>query len=120
MESARLHVISRDDRSYAFDHAGIPLTVRPSRATVYRIAEQMDADYVVLGNYSFDGKIFTANAQLLDMKKLHLYPEVHSSGPLPNLIDLQTTLAWELLQEMVAAARYHPRSVPEILHAYPA
>ncbi len=55
MESARLHVISRDDRSYAFDHSGIPLTVRPSRATVYRVAEQMDADYVVLGSYSFDG-----------------------------------------------------------------
>ncbi len=100
MESPRLYVISRDDRSYAFDHAGIPLTVRPSRATVYRVAEQMDADYVVLGSYSFDGQTFKANAQLLDMKKLHLYPEVHSSGALTNLIDLQTTLAWELLQQM--------------------
>jgi Tfp pilus assembly protein PilF/TolB-like protein len=100
MESARLHVISRDDRGYAFDHARIPLTVRPSRATVYRVAEQMDADYVVLGSYSFNGQTFRANAELLDMKKLHLYPEVHSSGALANLIDLQTTLAWELLQEM--------------------
>ena len=100
MESPRLYVISRDDRSYAFDHTGIPQTVRPSRATVYRVAEQMDADYVVLGDYSFDGQTFKANAQLLDMKKLHLYPEVHSSGALTNLIDLQTTLAWELLQQM--------------------
>ncbi len=100
MDSPGLYVISRDDRSYAFDHAGIPLTVRPSRATVYRIAEQMDADYVVLGAYSFDGQTFKATAQLLDMKKLHLYPEVQSGGPLANLIDLQTTLAWELLQQM--------------------
>jgi Flp pilus assembly protein TadD/TolB-like protein len=104
MESARLHVISRDDRSYAFDHTGIPLTVRPSRATVYRVAEQMDADYVVLGTYSFDGQTFRAGAQLLDMKKLHLSPEVHSSGALANLIDLQTILAWELLQQMVPPA----------------
>ena len=101
MESPGLYVISRDDRSYAFDHVGIPLTVRPSRATVYRVAEQMDADYVVLGSYSLDGQTFKANAQLLDMKKLHLYPEVHSSGALPSLIDVQTTLAWELLQRMV-------------------
>ncbi len=101
MESSRLYVVGRDDRSYAFDRAGIPLTVLPSRATIYRIAEQMDADYVVLGSYSFDGKTFTANAQLLDMKKLHLYPEVHSSGALTNLIDLQTMLAWQLLQQMV-------------------
>ena len=100
MQSPWLYIISHDDRTYAFDHAGIPLTVRPSRATVYRVAEQMDADYVVLGNYNFDGKTFIANAQLLDMKKLHLYPEVHSSGALTNLIDLQTMLAWELLQQM--------------------
>jgi Tfp pilus assembly protein PilF/TolB-like protein len=100
MESPRLYSISRDDRTYAFDHSGIPLTVRPSRATIYRIAEQMDASYVVLGSYSFDGQTFKADAQLLDMKKLHLYPEVHTSGALTNLIDLQTALAWELLQEI--------------------
>jgi len=96
----RLYVISRDDRSYAFDHAGIPLTVHPSRATVYRIAEQMDTDYVVLGSYKFDGKVLSADAQLLDMKKLHLYPEVHSAGALTNLIDVQTALAWELLRQI--------------------
>ena len=100
MASPRLYVISRDDRSYAFDHSGIPLTVLPSRATIYRVAEQMDADYVVLGSYTFDGKTFTANAQLLDMKKLHLYPPVTAAAPLTNLIDLQTTLAWQLLQQM--------------------
>ena len=44
----------------------------------------------------------SAPAQLLDMKKLHLYPAVHSSGALTNLIDLQTALAWELLQQMPA------------------
>jgi len=100
MASSRLYVISRDDRTYAFDHSGIPQTVVPSRATTYRIAEQMGADYVVLGSYTFDGKIFSAKAQLLDMKKLHLFQPVDSSGPLTNLIDLQTMLAWQLLQQM--------------------
>ena len=74
MASPQLYVISRDDRDYAFDHSGVPSTVLPSRATIYRVAEQMDADYVVLGSYTFDGKTFSAKAQLLDMKKLHLYP----------------------------------------------
>lgn len=100
MASPRIYVISRDDRTYAFDHSGIPQAVLPSRATIYRVAEQMGADYVVLGTYSFDGQTFSAKAQLLDMKKLHLYPEVDSSGPLTGLIDLQTMLAWQLLQEM--------------------
>jgi tetratricopeptide (TPR) repeat protein len=100
LASSQLYVISREDRDHAFDHSGIPQTVLPSRATIYRIAEQMDADYVVMGSYTFDGNIFTAHAQLLDMKKLHLYPPVESSGPLANLIDLQTMVAWEVLQQM--------------------
>lgn len=100
MASSQMYVINREDRTYAFDHSGIPQTVVPSRATIYRVAEQMGADYVVMGRYTFDGKTFTATAQLLDMRKLHLFPPVDSSGPLTSLIDLQTTLAWQLLQQM--------------------
>ncbi len=100
MASPHLHAVSREDRVYAFDRTGIPETVRPSRATIYGIAEQMDVDYVVLGSYKFDGTRFSATAQLLDMKKLHLHPAVLSSGPLANLIDIQTVLAWELLEQM--------------------
>ena len=102
MASSHLSVVSRDDRVYAFDHTGIPGTVHPSRATIYRVAEQMDADYVVLGNYNVEDSRISASAQLLDMKKLHLYPAVQSSGPLANLIDVQTVLAWELLEQMPA------------------
>ncbi len=100
MASTGLYSISRDDRAYAFDHTGIPGTVHASRATIYRIAEQMDADFVVLGSYEFDGSRFNTSAQLLDMKKLHLYPGVQSSGALTNLIEVQTGLAWELLAQM--------------------
>ena len=109
MASASLYAMGRDDRLYAFDRSGIPATVLPSRATLYRIAEQMGADYVVLGSYNFDGKTFSATAQLLDMKKLHLNPLVESSGPLTDLIRLQTVLAWQLLQQMPA----HPATTRE-------
>ena len=100
MASPHLQPVSRDDRTYAFDHVGIPGTVHPSRATIYRIAEQMDTDFVVLGSYDYDGGRFNSSAQLLDMRKLRLYPAVQSSGPLANLIDVQTVLAWELLEQM--------------------
>ncbi len=100
LASPALYALGRDDRAYAFDRSGIPATVLPSRATMYRIAEQMGADYLVLGSYNFDGKAFSATAQLLDMKKLHLYVPVESSGPLTDLINLQTMLAWQLLQQM--------------------
>jgi len=107
--SQPLYVMSRDDRVNAFDRSGIPSTVLPSRATLYRIAEQMVADYLVVGSYTFDGKTFSATAQLLDMRKLHLYPAVESSGPLTDLISLQTTLAWQLLQQLPS----HPSTTRE-------
>src|SRR5260370_37395397 len=37
-------------------------------------------------------------AQLVDMNTLRLTPEVSESGPLANLIDLQSGLAWDLLR----------------------
>ena len=50
LASPLLYIVSRDDRAFAFDRAGIPANLHLSRATLYRIAEQMDADYVVLGS----------------------------------------------------------------------
>jgi len=100
MGSSSLFIISRDDRLYALDRLGIPSSVRPSRATIYQLAQQMDVDYVALGRYHFDGKIFQASAQLLDMKTLRLTPEVSESGALTSLIDLQSALAWDLLRAL--------------------
>jgi tetratricopeptide (TPR) repeat protein len=79
---------------------GIPADVHPSRATLYRIAEQMGVDYVVLGQYAFDGRTFAATAQLLDMKRQRLSPPATESGPLIELIDVQTLLAWDLLHAL--------------------
>ncbi len=98
LASPLLYAVSRDDRTRAFDRAGIPANVHLSRATLYRIAEQMDADLVILGSYNFDGQSFTARAQLLDMKALRLSPEQVESGALVKLIDIQTALAWDLLR----------------------
>ena len=97
LASPSLYIIGRDDRLRAYDQVGIPLELHPSRATLYRIAEQMGADYMVLGRYDFNGQTFSATAQLLDMHRQHLSAEVGESGPLIELIDIQSGLAWDLL-----------------------
>jgi tetratricopeptide (TPR) repeat protein len=102
MVSEHVYIIGREDRLFAFEQAGVAGAAHPSRATTYSVAEQMGADYVVFGDYDYDGKTFTAKAQLLDMKKLHLAPLVQSSGPLTSLIDIQTDLAWQLLKQFAA------------------
>ncbi|HET8667685.1 MAG TPA: hypothetical protein VFM10_06870, partial [Terriglobales bacterium] len=98
--SAAVYAIARQDRVYAFDRAGIPANLRPSRATLFRVGEQMDADYMVLGSYNFDGQTFTATAQLLDVKRLRLLPDRSESGPLMQLLQIQHALAWDLIPEL--------------------
>jgi Tfp pilus assembly protein PilF/TolB-like protein len=92
-----LFLINRDDRQYAFDRMGIPVNLHASRATLYRIAAQLDADYILLGSFSFDGETFTTRAQVLDMKALRLSPDLVESGSLHDLIAIQTALAWDVL-----------------------
>ena len=100
LNSAKLFVLPREDRIRAYDRLGIPVELHPSRATLYRIAEQLDVDYAVLGLYRFDGRTFAATAQLLDMRRQHLLPEMNESGPLVQLIDIQTALAWDILHAL--------------------
>jgi len=100
LDTESLFLISRDDRQYAFDRMGIPVNLRASRATLYQIATQLDADYIILGGYSFDGQTFTAHAQVLDMKLLRLSPDLVESGPLNQLIRIQTALAWDVLHQV--------------------
>lgn len=100
MASDGLYVLGREYRLQAYDRSGIPYGVHPSRATLYRIAEQMDADYAVLGSYTFDGQTFTARAEVLDLKQRRLSPELQESGPLPQLLQVETGLAWDLLRDL--------------------
>ena len=93
-------MLPREDRLRSYDRLGIPVDLHPSRATVYRIAEQLDVDYVVLGSYSFDGRIFTATSQLLDMRRERLTTLSDESGPLPQLIEIQTAVAWDVLHAL--------------------
>ena len=102
--STPLFIISRDDRLYAFDRLGIPLTAKPSRATIYQMAQQIDADYVIVGRYNFDGNTFTAHAQVMDLNKLRLSPEITESGPLTGLINIQTALTWDALNAVGLAS----------------
>jgi tetratricopeptide (TPR) repeat protein len=97
LDSPTLYGLSREDRIRAYDRLSIPLELHPSRATIYRIGEQLDVDYVLLGAYSFDGHQFVTTAQLLDMRREHLLPAISESGALTDLIKVETAIAWDVL-----------------------
>src|SRR3954471_9915408 len=100
LAKAALYVVSGAARAYAFDRAGIPANIHLSRETLFRIAEQMDADLVVMGSYTYDGQTFSTVAQVLDMKQLRLSKEMKERGALVKIIDIQNGLAWDVLHQI--------------------
>jgi Tfp pilus assembly protein PilF/TolB-like protein len=126
LSSSGLFVMDREDRLNAFDRLGIPAGAKPSRATLYQVAQQLDADYVLMGDYRVDGVNVAVHARLMDMERLRLSNELTESGPLTNLIAIQTALAWDVLNTLnpagIAAkadflARF-PAQRPDVLENY--
>ncbi|HMF89691.1 MAG TPA: tetratricopeptide repeat protein [Candidatus Angelobacter sp.] len=100
LNAAPLFIINRDDRLLAFDRLGLPASAKPSRATIYQVAQELDADYVLMGDFQISSGILTAHARLMDLQHLRLSPEMTESGPLNSLIAVQTALAWDVLSSL--------------------
>jgi tetratricopeptide (TPR) repeat protein len=100
LNSNSIFVVNRSDRLLAFDRLGLPAAAKPSRATTYQVAQELDADYVLMGEYRVDATKLSIRAQVMDLSRLRLSPEMTESGPLNNLIGLQTALAWDVLDTL--------------------
>ncbi len=118
-------VMGREDRLNAFDRLGIPPGAKPSRATLYQVGQQLDADYLIMGDYRINESTITTHARLMDMERLRLSPEFTESGPLTNLISIQTALAWDILNTLspgvVAKDSFvaqFPSQRPDVLENY--
>jgi tetratricopeptide (TPR) repeat protein len=92
--------LSREDRLYALDHLGLPETFDPSRATALRIAQTLDANFILIGSYRVDGSTLTLKARVVDVGKLRLNDEITESGQIAQLIPLLNSLAWQLTRKL--------------------
>lgn len=98
--SASFLTISREDRQYALDHLGFPADFRPTRATTIRIAQTLDANYVVIGSYHVANGRISAQAQVLSVSELRMSPPIEDSNDLQRLFDVQNTLAWKIAKSI--------------------
>jgi tetratricopeptide (TPR) repeat protein len=110
LTSAGFLTISHDDRQFAYDHLGLPADFRPTRATTIRIAEQLDANYVVIGSYSVvpgsgggagsgggtANSRITIQAKVLSIDALRLSSAVEDSAELMRLFDAENAIAWKV------------------------
>jgi tetratricopeptide (TPR) repeat protein len=112
LTSAGFLTISHDDRQFAYDHLGLPADFRPTRATTIRIAEQLDANYVVMGSYTVvpglgSGGANTRNigriaiqARVLSIDALRLSGAIEDSAELTRLFDAENAIAWKVARSL--------------------
>ncbi|HZU08648.1 MAG TPA: tetratricopeptide repeat protein [Pseudacidobacterium sp.] len=92
--------ISRNDRMYALDRLGLPPNFQPSRASTIRIAQTLDADYVVFGSFTTSGNSLNATAQVLDVTGLRLGNPINMQADMTRLLDIVNTLAWYTARQL--------------------
>ncbi len=105
LDSAGFLTIGRDDRQYAMEHLGLPADFKPTRATTIRIAQQLDADYVVIGSFHIANPGTPAaridvQAQVLEVNQLRMTAPLTGEGELPKLFEVENALAWRVARAM--------------------
>jgi tetratricopeptide (TPR) repeat protein len=100
LDAAGFLTIGRDDRLYALDRLGLPANFRPSRATTIRIAQLLDADFVIIGNYNLVGNQLGASARILNLHQLTLSPPISEQAGLNDILDTFNRLAWDVARKL--------------------
>ncbi|HZY60302.1 MAG TPA: tetratricopeptide repeat protein [Candidatus Binataceae bacterium] len=98
--SAGFAPMSRADRLYALDHLGLPQGFQPSRASSIKLAQTLDADWIVVGNYINDGTAIIAEARIVDVPHMTMGNPVTTRGEMHNLIAVFDSLAWKLTRQL--------------------
>ena len=104
LASAGFLTITRDDRLFALDHLGLPPDFRPTRATTIRIAQTLDAAYVIVGSFNIvnsnGADRITVQAQVLETNQLRLSAPLEDSAPLARLFDIENAIAWKVARQI--------------------
>ncbi len=104
LSATDLIVINRETRSEAMKRLSLRAEADYTKATVIRIGQTVDADYVIYGSYTAtaDGagkdlrdSQMSITAHLMDLRHFHDGPEVSEAGKLADLARLEEHLAWQ-------------------------
>ncbi|HXM99277.1 MAG TPA: tetratricopeptide repeat protein [Candidatus Dormibacteraeota bacterium] len=99
LSAAGQQVYSREGRINELDRYGLPPRAKLSRATMLRLAEELDADFVIFGTFSSDGKTLTVVARTLRVNPVRLLPALREAGQLDGFMELHTRLVWRMLSQ---------------------
>jgi tetratricopeptide (TPR) repeat protein len=108
LEGRGPHLLSRQERLDVLERMGLPAGAPLSLATMFKVAQQADADQVIVGRYVSDGNTLTVSARVLRLGALSLSPEFAQSGAATDVLALQARLAPQLL----CALQTEPANAP--------
>jgi tetratricopeptide (TPR) repeat protein len=100
LDAAGFLTINRGDRLYAFDRLGLPLNFQPSRATTIRVAQLLDADFVIIGDYTLTGTQLGASVRILNLHQLTLSQPIKEQTDLKSLLDTFNRLVWDTAKSL--------------------
>ncbi len=120
LSSGGLLVLPREDREEVYHRLSLRTGVVLTKASVLKIGEALDAGQIIFGELRVDGAdAALANApatnlksnlhiavHVIDLKKLREGPGFTEDGPLENLSQMETHLAWLILRRLA------PQSAP--------
>ncbi|MGA2717061.1 MAG: tetratricopeptide repeat protein, partial [Bryobacteraceae bacterium] len=103
-----LLVLPREDREEAYHRLSLRTGVILTKASVLKIGETLDAGQIVFGELRVAEADAPTNlkanlrlvVRVIDLKKLREGPEFSEGGPLENLSQMETKLAWLLLRQL--------------------
>ena len=97
-----LLVLDREDRREAYRRLSLREYAPLTRATVVKVGEALDADFVIFGQYSVSAEPASGRrsvrlaGRVLDLKNLRQSSEFSQTAPLDDLALLQVNLTWEV------------------------
>lgn len=112
-------LISREERLAVLERMGLPTQAHFTRASLIRLGEELGVDWLVVGEFQtgVDGSLETT-ARVLDLRQLSLAPAIRVIGPLTQLIEVQSNLAWEILRQRNRSLHINKEAFAEKFHRY--
>jgi tetratricopeptide (TPR) repeat protein len=92
-----LTVMDRDERVQIVEGLDLPPGARLSKASMIRVAQQANADLIVMGVISGTERNLKISIRVLDVRALKLSGEMTANGPLSAMPQMENELAWLIL-----------------------
>jgi len=98
-----LIVLDREDRLAAYRQLGLRPGALLTRASVLKFGEALDADQVIYGEYFINSApgqpaSLRLTARVLNLRRMSQGQEFSETGPLTDLEQLESHLAWQVLR----------------------